>query len=158
MESSVINIVLRFPSRIVPPKCVFEISGISMTTGCLQSGAISVVFASCHSSTCRANSMLISMGAVQIKYQSQPLVIPDKFPSKAPAFLSPIVQRQFFLQCLETRIHQARECLAQNTILSKLHGISLDLHRAVIFPSDWPQRTAISHEHSCSKAKAYVKN
>ena len=39
------KIVGRRPSRIVPPKCVFEISGMKQMTGCGESGTSSAEFA-----------------------------------------------------------------------------------------------------------------
>ena len=56
-QSFLTNTVVRLPSRIVPPKCVVEISGMLITTGCGESGSISLECASLKSnrpSACKA--------------------------------------------------------------------------------------------------------
>ena len=45
-QSFLTKTVVRLPSRIVPPRCVVEISGMLITTGCGVSGSISVECAS----------------------------------------------------------------------------------------------------------------
>ena len=56
-QSFFMNTVRRLPRRMVPPRCVFEISGMSITTGCGVSGFTSVEFAFSQPSTFRANSV-----------------------------------------------------------------------------------------------------
>ena len=57
MQSMVCKMVLRAPSRIVPPLCVLDPSGMNTTAGVGVAASNSALCASFKSSTFRANSM-----------------------------------------------------------------------------------------------------
>lgn len=56
MHSGVVSSVRRAPSRIVPPRCVFDTSGMKTTHGWGVAGSNSVLLASERPSTERAYS------------------------------------------------------------------------------------------------------
>ena len=65
-QSSTWKMVGREPRRIVPPRCVFEISGMKMTAGLAASASNSVEVASLMPSTFRQNSIVATCNPRQI--------------------------------------------------------------------------------------------
>ena len=65
-ESFTRKFVTRLPNLIVPPKCVLEISGMKITTGCGVFSSNSVEFAPSRPRTLRQNSMVATCNPKQI--------------------------------------------------------------------------------------------
>ena len=106
IESWVLNMVCLFPSLIVPPRSPEVCSGISITTGLVVWGLISVVWASFFCRTFRANSITAHWRPKQTPNKGFDVVLAQLaaaiFPStprvpKPPGMIRP-VQKKLFKQ------------------------------------------------------------